>query len=64
MITIVKTCDAISLYSMNWLLIGKFPYPPYKTVLQQLKVVTDGAPPRLPEDITFSEDFKHFVARW
>lgn len=43
---------------------GRFPYPPYRNLFEQMKLVVDGDPPRLPPDSQFSDDFKDFVAQW
>ncbi|XP_003384504.1 PREDICTED: dual specificity mitogen-activated protein kinase kinase 6-like [Amphimedon queenslandica] len=42
---------------------GEFPYPPYRNLFEQIKLVVEGAPPQLPDDGTFSEDFRDFVSK-
>jgi serine/threonine protein kinase len=44
------------------LALGQFPYPPYRNLFEQMKLVVDGPPPTLPEGM-FSEDFTDFVAK-
>ncbi|KAL5473917.1 hypothetical protein EMCRGX_G028484 [Ephydatia muelleri] len=44
------------------LVYGRFPYPPWKTIFEQLKVVVDGEPPRIPSDAGFSDEFRDFVS--
>lgn len=41
---------------------GKFPYEMWRSPFDQLKQVVGGAPPRLPADSQFSDDFKDFIA--
>lgn len=40
---------------------GKFPYPKWNSVFDQLQQVVQGPPPQLKSDGRFSEDFVHFL---
>ena len=45
--------------------LGKFPYPAWKTVFDQLKSVVEGDPPKLPDDDPrFSDNFKDLIHKW
>ena len=46
------------------LAVGKFPYPPYRNLFEQMKLVLDGPAPQLPDDRNFSEDLRDFVSKW
>ena len=45
---------------------GKFPYPKWHSVFDQLAQVVKGPPPRLVStpELQFSEDFTDFVSKW
>ncbi|KAK2156987.1 hypothetical protein LSH36_201g04015 [Paralvinella palmiformis] len=44
---------------------GKFPYPKWNTVFEQLTQVVQGDPPRLhDDDERFSSEFKNFINMW
>ncbi|XP_065183073.1 dual specificity mitogen-activated protein kinase kinase 6-like [Sycon ciliatum] len=43
------------------LALGKFPYPPWKTVFEQLKAVVSGPAPELPDNGTFTDCFIDFA---
>lgn len=43
---------------------GKFPYNTWKTPFEQLKQVVNEAPPKLPDNAGFSEEFKDFIVQW
>jgi hypothetical protein len=50
---------------MAELALGRFPYPPWKSVFEQLKVIVQGDPPCIPaDDSRFSDEFKDFVCLW
>jgi mitogen-activated protein kinase kinase 4 len=57
------TADVWSLgITMAELALGRFPYPPWKSVFEQLKVIVQGDPPCIPaDDSRFSDEFKDFV---
>ncbi|PVD34826.1 hypothetical protein C0Q70_06105 [Pomacea canaliculata] len=40
---------------------GRFPYPKWKSVFDQLQQVVQGCAPRLPHDKTFSDEFVNFI---
>lgn len=45
--------------------LGRFPYPEWKTVFDQLKSVVEGDPPKLPDDDPrFSDNFKDLIHKW
>ena len=45
--------------------LGRFPYPEWKTVFDQLKSVVEGDPPKLPDDDPrFSDSFKDLIHKW
>ena len=46
------------------LAVGKFPYPPWVNVFDQLKTVVEGSPPRISKDVGLSENFTDFVHQW
>ena len=59
------TCLIFNLLFVQYeLALGKFPYPAWKSVFDQLKSVVQGEPPRVPGDSPFSEEFKDFVHLW
>ncbi|XP_050391989.1 dual specificity mitogen-activated protein kinase kinase 4 isoform X1 [Patella vulgata] len=41
---------------------GKFPFKKWNSVFDQLTQVVQGPPPRIQDDIRFSEEFKNFVS--
>ncbi|PIO56735.1 hypothetical protein TELCIR_21864, partial [Teladorsagia circumcincta] len=43
---------------------GEFPYPPWKSVFDQLSAVVQGDPPMLKMDGQYSYDFVTFVSKW
>eukprot|EP00118_Oscarella_pearsei_P001007 m.6361 g.6361 ORF g.6361 m.6361 type:complete len:347 (+) comp15679_c0_seq1:115-1155(+) len=43
------------------LALGKFPYPPWKSVFEQLTLIVQGDPPSIPENDRFSKEFRDFV---
>lgn len=47
--------------SMIELATGKFPYNTWKTPFEQLKQVVNEAPPKLPDNAGFSEEFQDFI---
>jgi len=42
---------------------GDFPYPKWGTPFEQLKLVVNGNPPRLPSDGQFSAEFEDFISK-
>lgn len=52
------------LLSQMELATGKFPYPKWKSVFDQLQQVVQGSAPRLPNDKTFSDEFVNFINKW
>ena len=42
---------------------GRFPYPSWANVFDQLKTVVEGEPPRIPADSGLSDNFVAFVHR-
>ncbi|XP_063683241.1 dual specificity mitogen-activated protein kinase kinase 2-like [Bolinopsis microptera] len=42
---------------------GKFPFPPWNSVFDQLTSVVEGRPPSLPETGDFSDNFRDFVVK-
>ncbi|KAL5473918.1 hypothetical protein EMCRGX_G028485 [Ephydatia muelleri] len=48
--------------TMYELALGRFPYPPWNTVFEQLKIVVEGEPPAIPSDAGFSDEFRDFVS--
>ena len=40
---------------------GRFPYPSWTNVFDQLKTVVEGDSPRIPPDAGLSDDFVDFV---
>lgn len=48
--------------TMSEMALGRFPYPEWKTVFDQLKSVVEGDPPKLPDDDPrFSDSFKDLI---
>ena len=43
------------------LAVGRFPYPSWTNVFDQLKSVVEGKAPRIPPDTQLSDDFVDFV---
>ncbi|XP_065846498.1 dual specificity mitogen-activated protein kinase kinase 4-like [Oscarella lobularis] len=43
------------------LALGKFPYPAWKSVFEQLTLIVQGDPPSLPKNDRFSDDFCNFT---
>jgi serine/threonine protein kinase len=43
---------------------GKFPYPKWNSVFEQLQQVVNGEPPQLRDDGRFSIQFINFVNTW
>jgi hypothetical protein len=43
---------------------GRFPYPKWVSVFDQLQQVVQGVAPRLPHDKTFSDEFVNFINKW
>jgi len=43
---------------------GKFPYKKWASPFDQLKEVVTSAPPALPKNSGFSDEFQDFVAVW
>lgn len=52
------------LYFQMELATGKFPYPKWNSVFDQLQQVVQGPPPQLKSEGRFSEDFVHFLNAW
>jgi len=50
--------------TMYELALGKFPYPAWKNVFDQLKTVVEGEAPKVPADLDFSQEFKDFMHLW
>ncbi len=46
------------------LALGRFPYPAWKNVFEQLKTVVEGDAPRLNDEDVFSPEFKDFLHLW
>lgn len=40
---------------------GKFPYPPWESVFDQLASVVEGLPPALPDTDLYTPNFKDFI---
>lgn len=53
-------CVTVSLLQYE-LAVGKFPYPSWANVFDQLKTVVEGEPPRIPPDAGLSDQFVEFV---
>ena len=74
LLNIIRTLDALvyNLYHNWWFLFlqfevatGKFPYPKWNSVFDQLTQVVQGDPPKIPEnDHRFSDEFINFVNTW
>ena len=50
--------------TMFELSIGKFPYPQANSFFEQLKRVCTDEPPRLPDDMFFTEKYRDFIIKW
>ena len=46
------------------LAVGRFPYPSWTNVFDQLKTVVEGEPPRIPADAGLNPEFVDFVHQW
>lgn len=56
--------DTLCVFMQYELAVGRFPYPSWANVFDQLKTVVEGDPPRIPPDVELSEDFVDFVHQW
>ena len=64
MLTYMHTHMHTHAHTQYELALGKFPYPAWKNVFDQLKTVVEGEAPKVPADLDFSQEFKDFVHLW